>query len=80
VGGIPYLLEHNRDALLAPANDADALAAAVRQILIDKSLSASLTQNARAKAEQFDWPAILPQWERLLTDAANKTAGVAGDE
>ena len=31
VGGIPYLLEHETDALLVPPNDPDAMAAAVRR-------------------------------------------------
>ena len=70
VGGIPYLLEHQRDALLVPANDAEQMAAAVRQILTDRELSARLSHQARAKAEQYDWPTIMPQWERLLIDAA----------
>src|SRR5690606_12202159 len=33
VGGIPYLLEHELDALLVPPDDPEAMAAAVRRIL-----------------------------------------------
>jgi glycosyltransferase involved in cell wall biosynthesis len=67
VGGLPYLLDHDHDALLVPANDPTAMAAAVRRILTEPGLAERLSRNARQKAEQFDWSTILPQWEALLT-------------
>jgi glycosyltransferase involved in cell wall biosynthesis len=67
---MPYLLDDDCDALLVPANDAEAMAAAVKRVLSDQGLSARLTHKARHKAESFDWPAILPQWEQLLMKAA----------
>ncbi len=65
-GGIPYLLEHERDALLVPPDDCQEMAAAVRRILTSPHLAETLSQNARKKAEQHDWLVILPQWERLF--------------
>lgn len=70
VGGIPYILEHEKDALLVPPNDPEALAAAIRRLLEDSDLAESLSMNARRKAEQFDWSGILPQWESLLMSVA----------
>jgi glycosyltransferase involved in cell wall biosynthesis len=70
VGGIPYLLQHGRDALLVPPNDPEAMAAAVRRVLTEPALAESLSHNARLKAEQFDWSAILPQWQALLASVA----------
>ncbi len=67
VGGIPYLLEHEQDALLVPPDDTQAMAAAVSRLLREPGLAARLSQNARKKAEQLDWAVILPQWEALLT-------------
>jgi glycosyltransferase involved in cell wall biosynthesis len=69
VGGIPYLLDGDRDALLVPVNDAEAMAAAIKRVLSDQGLSARLAHNARQKAEGFDWTVILPQWEQLLMKA-----------
>jgi glycosyltransferase involved in cell wall biosynthesis len=66
VGGIPYLLQHGHDALLVPANDPEAMAGAVRRVLVDGALAEQLSQNAREKAKQFDWPAIFSSWESLL--------------
>jgi len=72
VGGIPYLLEHEKDALLVPPDDPPAMAAAVRRVLTEPGLAARLSCNARRKAEAFDWAAILPHWEALLTAVAER--------
>jgi glycosyltransferase involved in cell wall biosynthesis len=68
VGGIPYLLEHEGDALLVPPDDPQEMAAAVRRVLTEQHLAARLSRRARQTAEQFDWSEVLPQWETLLTD------------
>lgn len=65
-GGIPYLLEHERDALLVSPNNAAEMAGAVRRILNEPALAARLSAAARRKAEEYDWSRILPQWESLF--------------
>jgi len=66
VGGLPFLLSNEEDALLVPSDDPEAMAAAVRRILTEPDLAMRLSRNARAKAETFDWALVLPQWEQLL--------------
>lgn len=66
IGGIPYLLEHEHDALLVPPDDPVAMAAAVRRILTEPGLAERLSRNARQKAKQFDWSTVLPRWEALF--------------
>jgi glycosyltransferase involved in cell wall biosynthesis len=66
VGGVPYLLEHEHDALLVPPRDPDAMAAAVGRVLTEPDLPGRLSANARLKAVTFDWSAVLGEWERLL--------------
>jgi glycosyltransferase involved in cell wall biosynthesis len=73
VGGIPYLLEHEIDALLVPPNDPEAMAEAVGRILSQPGLAESLSRNARHKAGQFDWQVTLPQWEALFEEALDHT-------
>ena len=73
VGGIPYLLEDGRDALLVPPRQADAMAAAVRRILSEPGLAGSLSQNARHKTERFDWSVTLPAWQGILQRACDQT-------
>ena len=68
VGGIPYLLEHEGDALLVPPNDAEAMADAVRRVLAGPGLAERLSRNARRKAEGFDWSVVVPQWEALFEE------------
>lgn len=72
VGGIPYLLEDGKDALLVPPNDPEAMASAIRRILTEPGLAQRLSLNARKKAEQFDWSVILPQWEALFSEVTNR--------
>jgi glycosyltransferase involved in cell wall biosynthesis len=71
VDGIPYLLEHEQDALLVPPDNPVAMAAAVRRLLTEPGLAERLSRNARRKAAQWDWSVILPQWESLLTSVAS---------
>ena len=66
VGGIPYLLQDQVDALLVPPGDAAAMAAAVERLLADRVLAGNLSRAARASAERFDWGRVLPLWTALL--------------
>jgi glycosyltransferase involved in cell wall biosynthesis len=72
VGGIPYMLEDEYDALLVPADDPAAMAKAVQRFLTEDGLAERLSGNARRKAEQCDWSNILPRWESLFTDVRRK--------
>lgn len=69
VGGIPYLLEHEHDALLVPPNDPEAMAAAVRRLLTEPGLAERLSRNGRLKVLRFDWSVVLPQWEALFNQS-----------
>lgn len=65
-GGLPYLLESGRDALLVPVGDPHAMAEAVRRLLREPRLASQMSENARRKSQQWDWSSVLPQWESLL--------------
>jgi glycosyltransferase involved in cell wall biosynthesis len=70
VGGIPHLLEDEKDALLVPPRDPVAMAKAVERLIHDPALAGRLSQQARAKAERFDWEAVFPLWEKLVHSVA----------
>lgn len=72
VGGIPYLLQDEQDALLVPVNDDLAMAASIKRIVSDHHLAEKLSKNARLKAEQFSWQVVFPQWESLLMQSSRK--------
>jgi len=65
-GGLPYLLHDEFDALLAPPDDAEALAAAIRRLILEPDLAESISRAGRNKVMSMNWPEILPQWEKLL--------------
>lgn len=66
VGGVPYLVRHEHDALLVEPDDAAAMATAARRVLIDADLAKRLSSHARETAARCDWSAVLPQWLSLF--------------
>lgn len=69
-GGVPYLVTHERDVLLVPRADPEAMTAAIRRILVEPHTAAKLSRNARLSAEAHDWDRVFPQWEELLLETA----------
>lgn len=67
VGGIPYLLEDENEALLVERNDPASMAGAIRRIVTEPDLARRLSQHARRKAEQCDWQKVLHEWKRVFT-------------
>lgn len=66
VGGIPYLLEHNINALLVEDNNVIAMTEAIRRLINDKELKRTMRANSRKLVEEFDWQKIKLQWFALL--------------
>lgn len=63
VGGIPEVVDHDRNGLLAPMGDVDALARAAESLIQDRNHRKSLGEAARAKARSaFSADVILPQY------------------
>ncbi len=67
VGGLPYLIIDNVDGLLVPPEDIDAMFNAIVKLKTHKDLKDKMVINARNKVELFDWEAIKPKWEMLLS-------------
>jgi glycosyltransferase involved in cell wall biosynthesis len=58
VGGIPFMFENERTALLVQPGDAEALARAVGRILDSPALAAFLAGNATSVANACTWPEV----------------------
>jgi glycosyltransferase involved in cell wall biosynthesis len=58
VGGVPYIVGHERTALLVPAGDVDAMAAAIKRILRQPELAARLADAALAEVQRYAWPRV----------------------
>jgi phosphatidylinositol alpha-mannosyltransferase len=59
IPGYREVTRHNREGLLVPPGDSDALARALRRLLDDPALARSLGSNGAARAYLYDWRAII---------------------
>lgn len=62
VGELPFIWTHEDNALMTAPGDAQVVADAIRRVLTDPALAARLSQNARAKAEQYGFETIMARW------------------
>jgi len=74
-GGVPVLVAHERDGLLADVHDHRALAAGVLRLLAQPDFARRLAQAARVKCEAFTWAAVRERWLKLYDEVV--TAPVA---
>jgi L-malate glycosyltransferase len=61
VGGIPYIFENGKSALLARPGDWEGLAAAVLRVLEDQNLAMRLIQEAVHQCRNYDWAHVRRQ-------------------
>jgi glycosyltransferase involved in cell wall biosynthesis len=61
-GGIPYIAENERTALLVDIDDHQGLAQGAIRLLEDQELVARLTDNARDEVKKYDWSYIGDKW------------------
>lgn len=72
VGGIPYLLKSNRDALLVPPENDTAMAIEIRRLITNPALADSLRAEALAKVRKFDWGKVLLLWREVLAASSGR--------
>jgi len=66
VGGIPFLLENQKDSLLVPDRDVTAMVEAIDKLIKNTDLFCEITANGRSKAEMFDWEVVKDKWMDIL--------------
>ncbi len=66
IGGIPYLLEDRKDALLVEPNNTEMMTHAIIKLLENSTLANDISNNARHKAESFDWEKVKVLWESVF--------------
>lgn len=74
VGGVPYLVEHRRSALLVPPQNPQAMAQAMFQLLGEPDLKERLRQAGLQLAAQYTWAKVRPrllQVYRSVIEQAN---------
>jgi glycosyltransferase involved in cell wall biosynthesis len=62
VGGVPYMVDHGRTAVLVPPADAQAMAEGIARLLRDRDLAHHLASTGLLDVQQFGWPAVKDQW------------------
>jgi glycosyltransferase involved in cell wall biosynthesis len=71
-GGIPYLVENGRSALIVACGDVAGLAREALRALRNPALSRTLARNARERAQDFTWPRVRGQWLALYRELAGR--------
>jgi glycosyltransferase involved in cell wall biosynthesis len=66
VGGIPYLLTDNENALLVNDNDINAMTNAICSLLEHQEKGIELALNARNFIEKMDWNVVKEEWKQVL--------------
>lgn len=73
VGGLSYLIDNEKDGLLVDKDDHIAMGNKILRALKDPKLCKKLSNNARAKAESYDWGVVKKEWQKVI-DGALKDA------
>lgn len=62
VGGVPFIAEHGRTALLIPARAPERMAEAMIELLLDRDKAQRLSDAASEEVKQYAWPVIREKW------------------
>ena len=66
--GLSEVITHERDGLLVPPRDSEALAQAINVLLSDKKLADKLGKAAAVRAKDFDLPMMLDKLEGIYSE------------
>nr|WP_315199079.1 glycosyltransferase family 4 protein [uncultured Flavobacterium sp.] len=66
VGGIPFLLENEKESLLVLDKDVNKMVEAVVRLIEEPDLFSKITSTAREKSKQFEWQEIKSKWLTIL--------------
>ncbi len=73
-GGVPYIVTHERTALIVPRGDHEALARAAIRLLEDNELAVRIARAGLESCRRFAWPTVRENWlhayEELMGDRA----------
>ena len=75
VGGVPYLVEHDKTALLVPPQEAAAMADAILALLTDPEKAGRIREAGIEAVRQYTWPKVrerlLDTYEQVLNNRTN---------
>jgi glycosyltransferase involved in cell wall biosynthesis len=62
VGGVPFIAEDGRTALLVPPRDAEAMAGAMLRLLRDEDFAQRVAAAGLCESQRYAWPVVREQW------------------
>lgn len=68
VGGIPYMVEHERNALIVADDDLVGMHRAIERLISDQGLAESLSQGGRDASAIYSWDHVRGQWIALIEE------------
>ena len=71
IDGIVEILENNKEGLLVPPRNSDALAEAIEKLYKDRTLQKKFLINAKEKIKQFDTKIVSMQWFEFYEEMLN---------
>jgi L-malate glycosyltransferase len=69
-GGIPYIVQHEKTALLVRCGDYEDLARQALRLFAEPELAQTLAREGHANVTQYTWPNVRDQWLSLYEDLA----------
>jgi glycosyltransferase involved in cell wall biosynthesis len=66
VGGIPFLLENEKEALLIPDKGVNQMVNAIIRLIEEPDLFSEIATSARNKSEQYEWQGVKLKWLSVL--------------
>ncbi|KJD35909.1 glycosyl transferase family 1 [Tamlana sedimentorum] len=66
VGGLPYLIKHEKTGILVKPNSVESFIFQINQLHSNSSYTSRLAINARRFVEDFNWDVVKKQWINLL--------------
>jgi glycosyltransferase involved in cell wall biosynthesis len=73
-GGVPYIVTHEKTALIVSRDDHRAMAASAIRLLEDNDLALRLTRAGRESCRQFTWPEVRDKWMRAYFELMGEQA------
>jgi len=66
VGGLPYLINNNKNGLLVKPDNVQGMLEAINNLIQQPHFTQKLSSQAREKAESFDWKRVKEKWIDVL--------------
>ncbi|MEL0651224.1 glycosyltransferase family 4 protein [Algibacter sp. TI.3.09] len=67
VGGMPFLIENNKDGVLVESNNVEAFVSAIKVLISNVNKTQDMANQARQKVEGYAWNKVKQQWHNLLS-------------